>query len=81
MSNGVSIMNNASKLYEAIKDFSEPALAEVVDFAEFLRQKQLPAQSVADDDSLESLVGGLEDSETFGADALSLQHRIRDEWN
>lgn len=74
-------MNNASRLYEAIKDFSEPVLAEVVDFAEFLRQKQLPTQPVADDASLESLAGGLEDSETFNADSLSLQNRIRDEWN
>ena len=74
-------MNSAGKLYEAIKDFSEPTLAEVLDFAEFLRQKQSPIQAETDDALLTSLAGGLENSETFKGDSLSLQKRMRDEWN
>jgi hypothetical protein len=32
-------MNTAEKLYALSKDFPEPILAELIDFAEFLRQK------------------------------------------
>jgi hypothetical protein len=72
------ISDNASRLYDAIKDLSEPELAEVLDFAEFLRQKQSPTQAEADDVLLTSLVGGLENSETFKGDSLTLQKKIPD---
>lgn len=74
-------MNNASKLYETIKDFSEPALAEILDFAEFLRQKQMLMRTDADEALLTSIVGGLENSETFRGDSLGQQFRMRDEWS
>jgi len=74
-------MNAASRLLEVIKDLSEPVLAEVVDFAEFLRDKQRHAQTTANDESLLSLAGGLEHSKCFTGDLVALQTRMRDEWN
>lgn len=74
-------MNNAGKLYETIKDFSEPALVEILDFAEFLRQKQMLMRTESSDALLTSIVGGLENSETFKEDSLGQQLRMRDEWN
>lgn len=72
-------MNAASRLLEAIKGLSEPVLAEVVDFAEFLRAKQQPQPSSTDEPLL-SLAGGLEHSKCFTGDLVALQARMRDEW-
>ena len=73
-------MNAASRLIEAIKGLSEPVLAEVVDFAEFLRARQQPPQINSTDESLLSLAGGLEHSKCFTGDLVALQARMRDEW-
>ena len=73
-------MNAASRLFEAIKGLSEPVLAEVVDFAEFLREKQKQPPTVSNDGPLLSLAGGLENSPCFSGDLVALQEKIRDEW-
>ena len=74
-------MSTTSRLYEAIKDFPDQVLAEIVDFAEFLRDKRLLSPPVASDESLTKLAGGLENSVNFAEEPLSLQARMRDEWN
>ena len=74
-------MNATSRLFEVIKDLSEPVLAEVVDFAEFLRDKQRHAQTTLKEEPLLDLAGGLEHSKCFTGDLLALQIRMRDEWN
>jgi len=74
-------MSTTSKLYETIKDFPEPVLAEILDFAEFLRDKRISARGLASDEPLSKLAGGLENSRNFAEDPLALQIRMRDEWN
>jgi hypothetical protein len=74
-------MNATSRLFEVIKDLSEPVLAEVVDFAEFMRDKQRHAQTIVKEEPLLDLAGGLEYSKCFTGDLLALQVRMRDEWN
>ncbi len=74
-------MSTTTRLYDAIKDFPDPVLAEVVDFAEFLREKRLNIRSQTSDEPLGKLAGGLEKSKTFAEDSLTLQRRLRDEWH
>jgi len=74
-------MSTTTRLYDAIKDFPDPVLAEIIDFAEFLRSKQLNLHTAASDEPLMTLSGGLERSKNFAADPLVLQTRMRDEWN
>jgi hypothetical protein len=73
-------MNAASRLFEAIKGLSEPVVAEVVDFAEFLRTKQQQPQINSTEEPLLILAGGLEHSKCFAGDLVALQTRMRDEW-
>jgi hypothetical protein len=73
-------MNAASRLFEAIKGLSEPVVAEVVDFAEFLRARQQSPHVTTTDESLLSLAGGLEHSKSFAGDPVAIQARMRDEW-
>ena len=63
-------MNTTTRLYDAIEGFPDPVLAEIVDFAEFLRSKRLDLQSIASDEPLLTLSGGLEASKTFAVDPL-----------
>ena len=74
-------MNTATRLYDAIKDFPDPVLAEIIDFAEFLRAKRLNLHPSVSDEPLITLSGGLEKSKNFADDPLVLQARMRDEWN
>ena len=74
-------MSTTSRLYEAIKDFPDPVLAEIVDFAEFLRERRLKLHSASSDEPLIKLAGGLKKSQSFADDPLVLQTRMRDEWN
>ena len=75
-------------LWAATQALPEPLLAEVLDFAEFVRlkhQKQQAAQPHASLTcqpavSLADLQGGLEASATFAGDAVALQRQLRDEW-
>ena len=68
-----------TRLYDAIKGFPDPVLAEIVDFAEFLRAKRLNQIPIVSDEPLLTLAGGLEASKTFAADALVLEARMRGE--
>jgi hypothetical protein len=74
-------MSTTSRLHDLIKAFPDAVLAEVVDFAEFLRDKRLMFDPPASNEPLTSLAGGLEASQNFAGDPLSLQGRMRDEWN
>ena len=73
-------MTMVEKLYEVGSKLPPPALAELLDFAEFLRQKSLPPQS-GQRVSLAELGGGLEDSATFAGSPLELQEKMRREWD
>ena len=74
-------MSSTSRLHDLIKAFPDAVIAEVVDFAEFLRDKRLMADAPTNNEPLINLAGGLEASENFIGDPLSLQDRMRDEWN
>jgi hypothetical protein len=74
-------MTTTEKLYKTVKDLPEPILAELLDFAEFLRNKMFNEQFHPNDELLVNLTGGLENSVTFAGDPLVIQHRLRDEWN
>ena len=73
-------MTMVEQLYQVGSKLPPPALAELLDFAEFLRQKSLPPQS-AQRVSLAELGGGLEDSATFAGSPLELQEKMRREWD
>ena len=72
-------MTMVERLCEVGSTLPQPALAELLDFAEFLRQKakQPDVQSVP----LSDLGGGLEDSLTFVGEPLSIQEKMRREWD
>jgi len=57
-----------------------PAQAELLDFAEFLQQKNRAAQVTAST-PLRTLVGGLEDSVNFAGSPMSIQENLRREWD
>lgn len=59
--------STTSRLYEAIKDFPDPVLAEIVDFAEFLRERRLKLHSARSVEPLIKLAGSLENSQSFFA--------------
>lgn len=59
----------------------EPILAELLDFAEFLRGKMSDKNALSTNELLVDLCGGLENSATFAGDPLVIQKRLRDEWN
>lgn len=73
-------MTMAEQLYEVGSKLPPPALAELLDFAEFLRQKcaLVPAMQ---HQSLAELRGGLEDSATFAGLPLAIQEEMRREWD
>ena len=73
-------MTMVEKLYELGSKLPPPALAELLDFAEFLRQKNVPLKS-AQRMSLASLGGGLEESTTFAGSPVEIQEKMRREWN
>ena len=73
-------MTTTEKLYEAVQDLPEPVIAEILDFAEFLRSKMRNRSAISNDDLLLDLKGGLENSFTFADDSLAIQKRLRDEW-
>jgi len=74
-------MSTTTRLFDAIKGIPDPVLAEIVNFTEFLRTKRLNLNPAVSDEPLIALSGGLERSNTFAADPLALQTRIRDEWH
>ncbi len=73
-------MTTTEKLYKAVQDMPEPAIAELLDFAEFLRSKIRNRSANSSDELLVNLMGGLENSVTFAGEPLGIQKRLRDEW-
>jgi hypothetical protein len=72
-------MTTAEKLYKAAKELPEPVVAEILDFAEFLRKK-MASEHASGNEMLIDMAGGLETSTTFSGDPLEIQKRLRDEW-
>ncbi|NTU45043.1 MAG: DUF2281 domain-containing protein [Chlorobiaceae bacterium] len=73
-------MTTAEKLYKTVKELPEPLVAEILDFAEFLRKKRDVGVVADRTEMLSDLAGGLESSKTFSGDLLKIQQRMRDEW-
>ena len=71
----------AEKLLEATRTLPEPLLAEVLNFAEFLRTKSGFTANAEPSQRLSALCGGLEFSVAFGADPMTIQRQLRDEWH
>jgi Protein of unknown function (DUF2281) len=71
----------AERLWEIAHTLPEPLLAEVLDFAEFLRARQARQEAARKTMSLASLCGGLSESTTFAGSPLDIQNRLRDEWH
>lgn len=69
------------RLMESVKALPEPLVAEVLDFADFLRARQFNPSVNTQDPELSSLCGGLENSNTFSGAPLDIQQKIRDEWH
>jgi hypothetical protein len=74
----------AERLMEAARSLPEPLVAEVLDFAEFLRARQPHAETPAGQTPLADLCGGLEQSTAFAGTAFAgdpaeIQRRLRDE--
>lgn len=75
-------MNITEKLYETVKDFPEPIMAELLDFAEFLREKRRPEKiEQANGELLIALKGGLESSHALVGDPMEIQEKLRNEWS
>jgi hypothetical protein len=70
----------AERLFETAQALPEPLLAEVLDFADFLRARSTGTLSQPVDVPLASLCGGLENTQTFGGSPLAIQRQLRDEW-
>jgi hypothetical protein len=71
----------AQKLWEATRTLPEPLLAEVLDFAEFLRLKRGITDQPGSSQPLSALCGGLESSVSLSADPMTIQRQLRDEWH
>ena len=70
----------SERLFETVQTLPEPLLAEVLDFADFLRARQLNMLTQPDNISLASLCGGLENTQTFCGSPLAIQQQLRNEW-
>jgi hypothetical protein len=76
------VMTTTEKLYETVKDLPEPIVAELLDFAEFLRQKRRHGKpEQVNDEMLIALKGGLENSRALAGDPIEIQEKMRNEWN
>ncbi len=70
----------ADRLLETVQALPEPLLAEVLDFADFLRARSTGLLSQPADVPLSSLCGGLENTQTFGGSPVIIQQQLREEW-
>lgn len=70
----------AERLLQVSQSLPEPALAELLEFAELLQKKHVH-QPAATGRALIDLQGGLEHSSIFAGDPLAIQSRLRDEWH
>lgn len=72
--------NLAERLWQTAHSLPPTLLAEVLDFAEFLRARQ-PATPESTPVAVLDLCGGLAHSATFAGAPADIQQRLRDEWN
>lgn len=72
---------NAERLINAVHDLPEPLLAEVLDFAEFLKARIVIADKAKPPLALADLCGGLDESGAFKGSPVSIQKTMRDEWH
>lgn len=77
----LNMPTTTERLLETAQALPEPLLAEVLDFAEFLRARHAKAASASGSRDLLELCGGLEGSETFQESPEVIQRRLRDEWH
>ena len=73
-------MTTFERIYNIAKDLPEPVVAEILDFAEFLRKKMVVGEAAVGKEMLIELAGGLENSRTFSGDSIEIQKRLRNEW-
>lgn len=73
-------MTMTEVLYEVGSRLPPSALAELLDFAQFLQQKSERSQAIRRG-SLSELRGGLEASVTFARAPLVIQEEMRREWD
>ncbi|MFW5692582.1 MAG: DUF2281 domain-containing protein [Thermoguttaceae bacterium] len=73
-------MTTVERLYAVSGELPPEAQSELLDFAEFLRQKCLGANP-ASNMALRALQGGLEDSATFAGSPMDIQEGLRREWH
>jgi hypothetical protein len=74
-------MTTTEKLYKAVQELPEPAVAELLEIAKFLREKMAYTYTCSNEVALVDLMGGLENSVTFAGDSLEIQKQLRNEWN
>ena len=72
--------NTTERLIQTAQSLPESLLVEVLDFADFLRAKQMKTAKQSANISLVSLCGGLENTQTFVNSPLAIQQQLRDEW-
>jgi len=72
-------MTIVEQLFDVGSKLPPPALAELLNFAQFLQQK-CPAPQAAEQVSLAELRGGLEGSTTFTGTPVAIQEAMRREW-
>lgn len=77
----LNMPTTTERLLETAQALPEPLLAEVLDFAEFLRARHAKEASDSGGRDLLELCGGLEGSETFQESPEVIQRRLRDEWH
>lgn len=73
-------MTMTEKIHSISSTLPPQALAQLLDFAEFLQLKSRPTSNVPPM-PLSALAGGLEQSATFVASPMSIQESLRREWD
>jgi hypothetical protein len=76
-------MTIQEKILKASEELPEAVQVELLDFAEFLCQRYQggKVRGATVGDSLTTLCGGLEKSQTFGGEPVDIQRGLRDEWD
>ena len=71
-------MTTTEKLYEAVRDLPEPVIAEILDFAEFLRSKLRNRSAISNDDRYIALSKTITDnnSDMYLLDTQSKQMKL-----
>lgn len=74
------MMTIAERLYEVSGKLPLDSQHELLDFAQFLSQKNRLTSSDSTT-TLRALQGGLEDSAVFAGSPMAIQERLRNEWD